>query len=93
MSNTNLVPLTCDKCSHTSELSMKQWEKHFHGVEYKCPKCDHILMKEEKVLQAMGRATGAIKEKSENKMNPLLLLSPLLCLIAWILLIYLAGSK
>jgi hypothetical protein len=50
-------------------------------------------MKEEKVLQAMGRATGAIKEKSENKMNPLLLLSPLLCLIAWIILVYLAQSK
>lgn len=56
------VPLECPKCNHLTEFSEKEWEKHWHGVEYKCPKCAEILMQGDKVLQAMGKANGAIND-------------------------------
>ena len=93
MSKSDPVPLTCGKCSHISQLSMKQWEQHWHGVEFKCPKCDHILMHEDKVLQSMGKATGAIKDHSETKKNLIIFLSPVIAFIAWILLVYLAVAE
>lgn len=67
MSKSDPVPLTCDKCSHTSELSMKQWEQHWHGVEFKCPKCDNVLMQNDALLQSMGVHSGVI---SKNKNSP-----------------------
>jgi predicted RNA-binding Zn-ribbon protein involved in translation (DUF1610 family) len=64
MSNANSVPLTCDKCSHSSELSTKEWEQHWHGVEFKCSQCDNVLMHNDSVLQSMGVHSGVI---SKNK--------------------------
>ena len=91
--NPKSVPIVCDKCSYESEVSMKQWEEHWHGVEYKCPKCSHTLMQEDKVLQSLGKASGAIKDTSDRNYSLFVFLVPAIAFLAWILLVYLAGSK
>jgi DNA-directed RNA polymerase subunit RPC12/RpoP len=65
--NPKSVPIVCDKCSYESEVSMKQWEEHWHGVEYKCPECNHTLIQEDNFLQHIGSISGVI---SKNKKTP-----------------------
>jgi len=60
------VPLTCDKCYHQSVVTFKEWEQHWHGVKYKCPKCSHVLMKDDALLQAFGVHSGVISKNAKS---------------------------
>jgi predicted RNA-binding Zn-ribbon protein involved in translation (DUF1610 family) len=60
------VPLTCDKCNYESEVSFKEWEKHWHGVEFKCPKCSHVIMKNDATLQTFGVHSGVISKNEKT---------------------------
>lgn len=63
------VSLQCPKCLDTSHLSEKEWMKHWHGVEYNCPKCNTTLLHNDKVLQSFGHANGTLTDWNEIKDN------------------------